>query len=71
MQKTLVTGANGFIGSEIVRKLQKNSEVTCLVRSNSNLWRIDGLPGVKIEKLEPCDWSRFVKDGNFDSEYQN
>src|SRR6266571_674466 len=41
----LVTGANGFIGSHLVRYLlERGYEVKCLVRSTSDLSSLDGLP---------------------------
>ena len=43
-QKILVTGANGFLGSWVVRGLlQQNHEVTCLVRKTSDLSELQGL----------------------------
>lgn len=40
-EKILVTGATGFVGSNLVRRLLKeNYEVHILTRENSNLWRI-------------------------------
>jgi len=47
--KSLVTGANGFIGSSIVKDLLKDGvEVKALVREKSNTKNIDGLD---IEKV--------------------
>lgn len=45
MPKALVTGANGFIGSHLVRELlRRGYEVNCLVRSTSDLASLRGLP---------------------------
>lgn len=44
-KKALVTGANGFVGSNLVRALlKKQYEVTCLVRKTSNLKSLEDLP---------------------------
>ncbi len=43
-QKYLVTGASGFIGANLVRRLiSLNQEVHILNRKDSNLWRIKGV----------------------------
>ena len=65
--KSLVTGANGFIGSSIVRELLKDGvEVKALVRETSNLQNLEGLDIEKVygdirdkesvkSALEGCD----------------
>lgn len=43
-KKVLVTGASGFIGANLVRRLiQDGAEVFVLVRKNSNLWRLNDI----------------------------
>ena len=43
-QPILITGAAGFIGSNLLRKLiKKNYHVHVLLSKNSNLWRIKEL----------------------------
>lgn len=45
MAKILVTGANGFLGSWVVRRLcQEGHEVFSLVRKNSDLSELEGVP---------------------------
>ncbi len=45
MSKILVTGANGFIGANIVRAaLEKKYEIKAFVRKTSNLQSLEGLP---------------------------
>lgn len=50
MKKAIVTGANSFVGSALLKRLVKEgNEVTAVVHSErSNIDRIKGLPGVKI-----------------------
>lgn len=59
--KTLVTGANGFIGSAIVRALlDKGDEVRALVRSDSDCRNLEMLP-VELAYGDLTDASSLVK----------
>ncbi|HYE09076.1 MAG TPA: SDR family NAD(P)-dependent oxidoreductase [Patescibacteria group bacterium] len=46
----LITGANGFIGSHIVKRMiQEGANVTIIVRENADMWRIvDQLPDIQV-----------------------
>lgn len=53
--KALVTGANGFTGSHLVRALcQRGDEVVCLVRQSSQLSRLANAP-VQLVYGDICD----------------
>lgn len=66
--KIFITGATGFIGSHLVRRLiEANHQVTCLVRQTSDTSKLETLP-VKLvrgeitdkrsltEGMQDCDW---------------
>src|SRR5215467_11621357 len=55
MQKVLVTGANGFIGSHLVRELlDRGYEVSGLVRPTSDIRSLQGLP-IRIFLGDVCE----------------
>ena len=55
--KSLVTGANGFVGSAVARcLLEAGHEVRCLVRAGSDQSNLKGLP-VEISEGDLCDVS--------------
>ena len=55
MSVCIVTGASGFIGSRLVRKLLENGEtVRCLVRASSNTERLNGLD-VELKQTDFSD----------------
>lgn len=53
-ERALVTGASGFIGSQLIRRLlHDGAAVVALVRSTSDLWRIEDV----------LDWIELARDG--------
>lgn len=55
--KVLVLGASGFLGSWATRALAGvASEVTCLVRPTTDVWRIASIRDVQISRSEPDRW---------------
>lgn len=62
MSRCIVTGATGFIGSQLVKKLLENGEtVRCLVRASSNPERLNGLD-VELKQTDFTD-SESLKQG--------
>jgi nucleoside-diphosphate-sugar epimerase len=56
-KRLLITGASGFIGSHLVRRMvEENAEVNIIVRDGSDLWRIDSLlKDIKIHRADLRD----------------
>jgi len=60
MTKFLITGASGFIGANLVRKLVRDeNEITVFLRKNSNLWRIqDIIPKINVRIIDMNDFNQ-------------
>lgn len=60
MEKVLLTGATGFVGANLVRRLLKeNYEVHIITRESSNLWRINDLIGkINIHKTDLIEYEK-------------
>jgi len=65
--KVFLTGVTGFIGSHVARQLIKaDCEIYCLVRNNSNLWRINdiirSLQLVRGDLINPFNWESLFSE---------
>jgi UDP-glucose 4-epimerase len=58
--RVVVTGSSGFLGSWICRVLAERHEVTALVRPSSDINRLQGIDGLRIERRESADWAAFI-----------
>jgi UDP-glucose 4-epimerase len=57
----LVTGANGFVGSWLVKFFLANGHpVTALVRPESDVFRLNEAVGVEIVRLPSVNWPSFI-----------
>ena len=63
MTQYLITGASGFVGSNLIRKLiDENKEVTILIREDSDLWRINDLvPKIQTFKTDLSNYGKLEK----------
>jgi CDP-paratose synthetase len=64
----ILSGATGFLGSHLLNNLLKNEyEVIILIRSSSNLWRIENLvPLVTTYNIDKCDLDLVFKRHKID-----
>lgn len=59
--RIVCTGATGFLGSWIVRALEKEHELILLTRPETNPWRISSIRNIDIRKLEVAQWPGVIK----------
>ena len=59
--KILITGASGFIGSWVARKLAAENEVIALIRIESSTYRLDGLHNITILRTNEKNWASEVE----------
>ena len=65
--RVVVTGSSGFLGSWICRVLAQRHEVTALVRTSSDTYRLQGIDGLQIERKESVDWPAFLSGAKPDA----
>lgn len=62
MKKVIVTGANGFIGSNLIKKLYYNKvKIYAIVRNKEKAKNLLGLDNVNIIECKMCDYSKLNK----------
>lgn len=67
MKTILITGGNGFLGSNIVKSLIKNYKIIVLVRNTEKLFRLNSfLPKLKIYSTITDDLESIFKDNSID-----
>ena len=61
--KILVTGANGFLGSNLVRSfINQSDEVIALVKSRNNIWRLKSvMDNIEIQQCDITDTKELRK----------
>jgi nucleoside-diphosphate-sugar epimerase len=61
-RRVLITGASGFLGAHLAHLfIERGDEVYCLIRKQSNLWRLKGIVSKLITvELEEMNWQQQV-----------
>lgn len=66
MNKVVVFGASGVLGSAIVNHLSMSRNVVAIVRPSSNVWRLDENPNIEIRALDEAHWPDAIPDYEVD-----
>jgi nucleoside-diphosphate-sugar epimerase len=62
-EKIMIFGASGFLGSWFIRVAVFNGlEVIPVVRPTSNISRLVGIPNTELQRIDPLDWPKFIRE---------
>jgi UDP-glucose 4-epimerase len=60
-KKVVITGANGFLGSWVARRLVGDYDLIAVVRPNSNTYRISDLQDLLLIRLDESKWGELIE----------
>jgi UDP-glucose 4-epimerase len=59
--KILITGASGFVGSWICRKLASHHDVTALLRNESSTFKLKNILNLNIAQNSELEWITYIR----------